>query len=339
MTEPTRLAGPGSSARRSRLLRGVTLVVLPALAGLAACSGGRPQGGPSSTAPTSAPTASRSGPAVADEPASPGSPGSPGSPAEPLARFFGDDLVMRSRGSFNLDKVRLVASGDRCVPTYLRVRYPAGSASQLSVRNEDAPTGGAQVYLLLKSGPTDVLHLSYRIRFPLGFQFNKGGKLPGLFGGDHVAGGNIPDGSNGLSTRYMWRAGGAGEVYAYLPSSQVHGTNIGTGSWSFPPGQWVTMQQRVRLNTPGKADGSITVWMDGRQALRVDNLLFRDSASLQIDGLFFSTFFGGADTTWASPTDQYADFADFQVSSNYINDAMPAGCGAGPAPSGQAASG
>jgi hypothetical protein len=299
------------------VVRCAALVMLPALAGLAACSGGRPQGSSASPAQTSAPTASRSGPAVADEPTG---------AAAPLARFFGDDLVMRSRGAFNLDKVRLVADGDRCVPTYLRVRYPAGSASQLSVRNEDAPTGGAQVYLLLRSGPTDVLHLSYRVRFPVGFQFNKGGKLPGLFGGDHVAGGNIPDGSNGLSTRYMWRAGGAGEVYAYLPSSQVHGTNIGTGSWYFPPGQWVTMQQRVHLNTPGQADGSITVWMDGRQALRVDNLLFRDSSALQIDGLFFSTFFGGADTTWASPSNQYADFADFQVSPNYIPDSMPAGC-------------
>jgi hypothetical protein len=282
------------------------LVVLPVLVGLAACSGGR-SGGPAS--PTST---------VPDD------------QARGLPEFFGDDLVLRSRGAFNLGKVRLL-DGDSCVPTFLRVHYPAGSASQLSVRNEDAPTGGAQAYLLLKSGPTDTLHLSYRVRFEPGFQFNKGGKLPGLFGGDHVSGGNIPDGVNGLSTRYMWRAGGAGEVYAYLPSSQVHGTNLGTGSWTFPTGTWTTMQQRVRLNTPGLADGSITVWMNGNQVLRLDNVVFRDSPSLRIDGLFFSTFFGGADTTWASPVDQYADFADFQVSDHYIDDRPRPSCPPPPA--------
>lgn len=298
------------------MARGVTLLTLPALVGLAACSGGGRTGGRNGPTPTATPVPQASRP-PADE------------PFEGLTGFFGNDLVMRSRGAFNLDKVTLL-HGDRCVPTYLRVRYPAGSASQLSVRNENAPTGGAQVYLLLKSGPTDVLHLSYRVRFPTGFQFNKGGKLPGLFGGDHVAGGDIPDGSNGLSTRYMWRAAGAGEIYAYLPSSEVHGTNIGTGSWSYPTGRWVTVQQRVHLNTPRQPDGSITVWVDGRQVLRVDNLLFRDSSSLQIDGLFFSTFFGGGDTTWASPSNQYADFADFRVSENYIDDGMPAGCGPSP---------
>jgi len=296
------------------------LAVLPALVGLVACSvGGARDTGRHLPTPTPTPTPT---PMPRPEPS-----GAADDPARRLARFFGDDLVMRQRGSFNLDKVRLTESGDRCVPAYLRVRYPAGSASQLSVRDSDAPTGGAQVYLLRRSGPTDVLHLSYRVRFPAGFQFNKGGKLPGLFGGDHVAGGNVPDGSNGLSTRYMWRAGGAGEVYAYLPSSKRHGSNLGTGSWTFPTGRWATVQQRVRLNTPGRDDGSITVWLDGEQVFRADDLVFRDSATLQIDGVFFSTFFGGGDTTWASPTDQHADFADFQISDHYINDQPPAGCG------------
>jgi hypothetical protein len=35
---------------------------------------------------------------------------------------------------------------------------------------------------------------------------------------------------------------------------------------------------------------------------------------LRIRGLFFSTFFGGSDTTWATPVDQAADFANFTVS-------------------------
>ncbi|MBL7512114.1 polysaccharide lyase, partial [Frankia nepalensis] len=247
-----------------------------------------------------------------------------GDPHRPLAEFFGDALVMRTRGSFNLDRVRLVDGHDGCVSRYLRVAYPAGSASQLSVREHDAPTGGAQVYLGLRTGSTDVAHLSYRVRFPAGFQFNKGGKLPGLFGGDHVAGGNVPDGTNGFSTRYMWRTGGTGVVYAYLPSSKDFGTSL--GGWTWPTGRWATVQQRVRLNTPGRADGSVTVWLDGRDILRADDVLFRETAALRVDGVFFSTFFGGGDLSWASPTDQHVDFADFRVSDHYVNDQPPPGC-------------
>jgi hypothetical protein len=32
---------------------------------------------------------------------------------------------------------------------------------------------------------------------------------------------------------------------------------------------------------------------------------------VQVDGLFFSTFFGGGDKSWVSPSNQYADFAGF----------------------------
>jgi hypothetical protein len=43
---------------------------------------------------------------------------------------------------------------------------------------------------------------------------------------------------------------------------------------------------------------------------------FRTVGSLRIDGLFFSTFFGGGDSSWASPVDQHADFAGFAVSTD-----------------------
>jgi hypothetical protein len=35
---------------------------------------------------------------------------------------------------------------------------------------------------------------------------------------------------------------------------------------------------------------------------------------LHIDGVFFSTFFGGNDTSWASPANQTIDFAGFGLS-------------------------
>ncbi|OLT14615.1 hypothetical protein BJF78_17980 [Pseudonocardia sp. CNS-139] len=219
-----------------------------------------------------------------------------------LERFLGNGLRYTERGDFGLDRGQLVADPEAPGGTLLRVRYPAGSASQ----SGSDIGGGLQAYLELPDGPATAVDLEYRVRFPAGFDFVKGGKLPGLYGGTVTSGWNIPDGTDGFSTRYMWRAGGDGEVYAYLPTSVEHGTSLGRGCWIFTPGRWTTIRQRVVLNAPDRDDGRVAVWQDGRQVLDSTGLTFRTSDDLRIDGLFFSTFFGGGDMSWATPVDQYA---------------------------------
>jgi hypothetical protein len=237
-------------------------------------------------------------------------PGTTGSGIEPAAleEFLGNGLRYTDEGSFGLDISELVDDPDAPGGELLRTFYPAGSAS----RGTDGPDGGAQAYLQLP-GPVDVLELTYQVRFPPGFDFVKGGKLPGLYGGTENSGGDIPDGTNGFSTRYMWRTDGAGEVYAYLPASENKGTSLGRGCWTFPPGDWTTVRQRVQLNTPGEDDGRISVWQGDRLVLDRGGLEFRTTPELRIDGLFFSTFFGGDDSSWASPVDQHVDFAEFTL--------------------------
>ena len=238
------------------------------------------------------------------------SPAQAGEGVEPAAleEFLGNDLTMADKGDFGLDIASLVEDPDAPGGSRLRASYPEGSAS----RGTDGPDGGLQAYMELPA-PVDVLDLTYQVRFPEGFDFVKGGKLPGLYGGTENSGGDVPDGEDGLSTRYMWRAGGEGEVYAYLPSSEEHGTSLGRGCWTFTPGDWTRIQQRVQLNTPGTADGRITVWQDDRLVLDRGGLEFRSTDELQIDGVFFSTFFGGGDSSWASPSDQHVDFAAFEL--------------------------
>ena len=51
--------------------------------------------------------------------------------------------------------------------------------------------------------------------------FVKGGKLPGLFGGEGNTGGGIPTGMDGFSARMMWRGSGRVVQYVYYPD-QVH---------------------------------------------------------------------------------------------------------------------
>lgn len=231
-------------------------------------------------------------------------------PAE-LQQFLGNHLRYTDHGDFGLDHARLVTTTDAPDRQLLRITYPAGSAS----RSAGGTDGGTQAYLELPR-PADTLDLRYRLRFPTGFDFVKGGKLPGLYGGTVTGGQRIPDGTNGFSTRYMWRTGGNGEIYAYLPTSHDHGTSLGRGCWQFAPGAWTTMRQRIQLNTPGHDNGRITVWQDGHLVLDHTGLQFRTTDRLRIQGLFFSTFFGGDDTTWATPTDQHTDFAAFTLTTD-----------------------
>jgi hypothetical protein len=232
--------------------------------------------------------------------------------------FFGTRLLVREDGSFGLDRAQVLTRPDPRLGDVLRVDYPARSASPTVAREYDRPEGGAQLYLPLRAGPVDALHLRYYLRFPADFNFVKGGKLPGLYGGSVTGGRHIPDGEDGLSTRYMWRAGGRAEVYAYLPTSVEQGTSLGRGDWLWPLGRWICVEQEVRLNEPGRTDGSVTVHLDGTKVLTSSGLEFRTVGRLGIEGVFFSTFFGGSDPSWATPRTQYAEFAAFTVSDGPI---------------------
>jgi hypothetical protein len=254
---------------------------------------------------------------VGEPPATP-PPRRPARTPSPVDGFFGPTMQRQDFGSFGLDRTTILPpDATRSIPA-LRVLYPADSASQLSASTSDTEHGGAQAYLAWQDGPADEAYLRYYVLFPAGYEFVRGGKLPGLYGGRMNNGGKIPDGTNGFSTRYMWRAAGVGEVYAYLPTSTVHGTSLGRGRWTWPTGGWTSVEQHVRLNTPGQADGLIQVWLNGVLVLDQTGLTYRTTPSLQIEGVYFSTFFGGGDSSWATPRDQYADFAGFELAKQWI---------------------
>ena len=222
------------------------------------------------------------------------------------------DWDLQQRGQWGLEnfKVQSDAKGGN----FLRVRYPKGSASPAVSRSNGVSLGGGEFKADLGVGPKDAMRLSYDVRFSDNFDFVRGGKLPGLFGGNAPSGGDNPNGRDGFSSRMMWRENGKGEVYAYLPTSRNYGTSIGKGKWSFNPGQWHNVQQEVILNDPGKSNGTIRVLFDDKLVHEEKNVLFRTTDSLKVDGLYFSSFFGGGDRSWSTPKDVHADFANFSVS-------------------------
>lgn len=218
---------------------------------------------------------------------------------------------IRRQGDWGWQNAAIVP--DPKFSSVLRIRYPARSASPAVNRKTGAPLGGTQFYATLNLAPQDSLRLSYDIRFSKDFDFVKGGKLPGLFGGTETSGGKHPDGTNGFSTRFMWRREGQGEVYAYLPTRSDYGTSIGRGKWHFTPGIWHHLEQQVDLNQPEQQNGRIQVWLDGKKVLNQSRLQFRTTEALKIEGIFFSTFFGGNDASWATPKEVSVDFANFSV--------------------------
>lgn len=222
-----------------------------------------------------------------------------------------------------------------------------GHMEKGAVALNDSPRGGFSFYT---PGPKDTkldltkareVSFGYSVKFSKGYDWNKGGKLPGLYGGvdeDTAAtcsGGRHDDGC--FSCRFMWRADAKGELYLYIPPDQnrdnlcgddgfgecrdassngkSYGASIGTGLWHFKAGDWTSVRQVIHLNTPGKRDGWAKVYINGDSdpILNVKELSFRDTDKSVFRGLQNQFFHGGHELDWAAPKDQDAWFSDFSL--------------------------
>lgn len=80
--------------------------------------------------------------------------------------------------------------------------------------------------------------VSYEVAFDEGFDWVKGGKLPGLRGGsaNGCSGGSQADGSDCFSTRIMWRTDGEGEgAFPCLTCPEQNADAAGSGGGEFTP--------------------------------------------------------------------------------------------------------
>ncbi|KAI8076964.1 hypothetical protein BDF21DRAFT_364304 [Thamnidium elegans] len=225
------------------------------------------------------------------------------------------------------DKLKNVVVRDPTKKTkdlVLRVVYPYKSI------NPESSTVGGLGFLAqpLKIDKNDrIVSLQYNIFFPKGFNFARGGKLPGLYGGHGDCTGGSSD-SGCFTTRLMWRDKGIGEVYAYLPDSAQrqnlcddkvnicnpdYGFSLGRGSFKFPTGKWFSVRQIITLNTAGKRNGKLDIYLGGKKVMSEKDLVFRKKSSDRVVGIMFHTFFGGSDWSWRSPKTQYSYFKNFYL--------------------------
>jgi len=230
---------------------------------------------------------------------------------EPAGKIWEDDFSGSWENRWPLDHVgddsrtsKITVGGE----TWMRVNYPEGQT-------------GKGFGFFTDQTPRERVYMEYKLRFADDFDWVKGGKLPGLYGGDRNTGGSKPDGTDGWTVRFMWRADGKGSAYVYYPDqSRDWGDHFRLDNFWFEKGIIQTIGLEVVMNTPGQRDGIIRAWLDGELVVDVDNIRFRDISSLQIDGFYFKTFFGGSGADWAPTKDEHIDFGDFK-----LYEAMPSG--------------
>ncbi|RCI01982.1 hypothetical protein CU098_003938, partial [Rhizopus stolonifer] len=89
------------------------------------------------------------------------------------------------------------------------------------------------------------------------------------------------------------------------------------GSFRFTTGQWTHIRQVIIMNTPGKQNGRLVLYKNNKKVLTQNNIIFRTNSEGRVAGIMFHTFFGGSDSSWESPRDQYSYFKEFSLKASY----------------------
>lgn len=204
----------------------------------------------------------------------------------------------------------------------LRVVLPKGKNMGLDMRYALAQRGQPE--------PEDI-YFRYYLRFADDWNPDKdGGKLPGIAGtyGRGGWGMRRSDGYNGWSARgsFAQRPGNVPSMaqltaigsYAYHMGSDASGD---VWPWSEGPSgllqnnRWYAVEQYVKLNTPGVADGIFRAWIDGRQVIDKRDIQYRATPDLKIEEVWMNVYHGG---TAVSPRDMGLFIDNVVIARRYI---------------------
>ena len=185
-------------------------------------------------------------------------------------------------------------------------------------------------------------YLEYKLKFDDNFFWATGGKLPGLGGSteginsESVGRGTIPSGKRydvsgkGFSARLMWRRNRTQTdrpyliLYSYFAKKQNNTNrrdNENGDAYRLFTGleddKWYTIRQYIKLNTPGRDNGVVKMWIDGDLVMNNSQMNIRKTSNrnLKINALVMNTYRGGnrTDRVWQSPRTEYTFFDDFKV--------------------------
>lgn len=253
----------------------------------------------------------------------------------------------------------ITAMTDNTVPAeigdsrIIRVSFPAGSCAPGDEYKGDTPETAALAGQLRPAGGMHYLQpirrcrhavLRYAIKFPLGFVWRGGGKLPGFSSmkWDASGGNTAVGGITSFTARQMFRPGGQITPYYYMGDNQASrwvdshyhnpdmpGVNWGSAAfsgstlfstpWFATPGAYTLVEQELRLNDVGVQNGWGILRLNGVTVADRRDLVWRWNNDLWIDAIFNSGFFGGNTKSegdgsiWPTLTGQTLDISRFLV--------------------------
>ena len=208
-----------------------------------------------------------------------------------------------------------------------------GRALRILVAEGDNYGGSLQFKFQEELGQEpEEIYFRYYLR--LGDDWNQtvyGGKMPGIAGTYDTAGwgGRPSDGTNGWSARGSFGTtipqdnplGGRHPLGTYCYHADMDGSYGDIWQWQrdyrgyLRSNEWHSVEQYLKMNTPGETDGIIRSWIDGRPAFEKTDIRFRTVDTLKIETVWMNVYHGGTAT---SPYDQHLYIDNVVIAASYI---------------------
>ncbi|MFN3744029.1 MAG: polysaccharide lyase [Hyphomicrobiaceae bacterium] len=174
--------------------------------------------------------------------------------------------------------------------TVVRADHSAGSALAVDLSGRRAsihaipsePVGAGFEWGPQSAGPVTAACASYAFKLDRQFAFGPGGRLPGLLGGSSGDSRAAPD---AFSVRLAWDDRGQLDILSHLAAAGAPRVANERSGTELPRGRWVSVDQEVVLNTPGRADGIVRVWLDGKLHFESRKVAFRADAHATVRGV------------------------------------------------------
>lgn len=171
-----------------------------------------------------------------------------------------------------IDRARIVRAAGATDDTAMEIDLLAKSRNE-STEGAKARSGVGFQWAPQGLDGASALCLSYSVRLADRFELSTGGRLPGLTGGKDR---QVADGPSAFSVLPAWTAEGTLEMVGHLPGQsglqRLSRENLGV---TLAPGAWRRVDQELILNTPGKRDGILRLWLDGTLAFERRDMAFR----------------------------------------------------------------
>ncbi len=244
----------------------------------------------------------------------------------------GDSEVIAFSG-FESDSWREVFPGGRAATVEVvgedeERKFEPLQGKALRIKVEKGGHYGASIQYRFKertgSEPEEI-YFRYYLRFGDDWDPEKGGKLPGISGtyGRAGWGGRPSNGRDGWSARgqFNGRRDGKTPIGFYCYHADMRGSYGNSWIWEkdklgyLENNRWYCIEQYAKVNTPGKNDGILRGWVDGRLAFEKTDVRMRDIFELKIECIWINIYHGG---TWPAPSDDHLYIDNVVIAKRYI---------------------